>query len=219
MRDLKGAYGDSQLHDVDASYDLTPSGRGGLELAARGDFNLAELRNQLKAEFISERTAKIAASIDELDGRSRVDLTVKRAANEPLQFAGKVTLDKARLRYDDYALSEIKGEIAFSPKEIKGEKIRAQLRGAPVQLQLALNDYGADDGTFDLGVESTGVRAGVITQILLDQGSLNDPGIIRGAVRYRGALARQEQTQVHRRFGIGQRPADGETALAAAARA
>ncbi|MGZ8495089.1 MAG: AsmA family protein, partial [Candidatus Binatia bacterium] len=72
VRDLKGAYGDSQLHDVDASYDLTPSGRGGLELAARGDFNLAELRNQLKAEFVSERTAKIAASIDELDGRSRV---------------------------------------------------------------------------------------------------------------------------------------------------
>ncbi|HSQ12174.1 MAG TPA: AsmA-like C-terminal domain-containing protein [Candidatus Deferrimicrobium sp.] len=193
VRDLKGAYGDSQLHDVDASYDLTPSGRGGLELAARGDFNLAELRNQLKAEFVSEHTAKIAASIDELDGRSRVDLTVKRAANEPLQFAGKVTLDKARLRYDDYALSEIKGEIAFSPKEIKGEKIRAQLRGEPVQLQLALNDYGADDGTFDLGVESTGVRAGVITQILLDQGSLNDPGIIRGAVRYRGALAHKSR--------------------------
>ena len=193
VRDLKGAYGDSQLHDVDASYDLTPSGRGGLELAARGDFNLAELRNQLKAEFVSEHTAKIAASIDELDGRSRVDLTVKRAANEPLQFAGKVTLDKARLRYDDYALSEIKGEIAFSPKEIKGEKIRAQLRGAPVQLQLALNDYGADDGTFDLSVESTGVRAGVITQILLDQGSLNDPGIIRGAVRYRGALAHKSR--------------------------
>ena len=193
VRDLKGAYGDSQLHDVDASYDLTPSGRGGLELAARGDFNLAELRNQLKAEFVSEHTAKIAASIDELDGRSRVDLTVKRAANEPLQFAGKVTLDNARLRYDDYALSEIKGEIAFSPKEIKGEKIRAQLRGAPVQLQLALNDYGADDGTFDLGVESTGVRAGVITQILLDQGSLNDPGIIRGAVRYRGALAHKSR--------------------------
>lgn len=193
VRDLKGAYGDSQLHDVDASYDLTPSGRGGLELAARGDFNLAELRNQLKAEFVSEHTAKIAASIDELDGRSRVDLTVKRAANEPLQFAGKVTLDKARLRYDDYALSEIKGEIAFSPKEIKGEKIRAQLRGAPVQLQLALNDYGADEGTFDLSVESTGVRAGVITQILLDQGSLNDPGIIRGAVRYRGALAHKSR--------------------------
>ena len=114
---------------------------------------------------------------------------MKRGANEPLQFAGKVALDNARLRYDDYALSEIKGEIAFSPKEIKGEKIRAQMSGAPVQLQLALTDYDADDGTFDLGVESTGVRAGVIAHLLLDQGSLNDPGIVRGAVRYRGAFA------------------------------
>lgn len=189
VRDLKGAYGDSQLHDVDASYDLTPSGRGGLELAARGDFNLAELRNQLKAEFVSERAVKIAASINELDGRSRVELTVKRGANGPLQFAGKVALDNARLRYDDYVLSEIKGEIAFSPKEIKGEKILAQMSGAPVQLQLALSDYGTDDGTFDLGVESAGVRAGVIARLLLDQGSLNDPGIVRGAVRYRGAFA------------------------------
>lgn len=188
-RDLKGAYGDSQLLDVDGSYDLTPSGRGGFELAARGDFNLAELREQLKGEFISESVGKIVASIHELDGRSRVDLTLTRMASEPLQFAGKVALDNARLRYEDYALDEIKGELAFSPKEIKGEKIRAQLSGSPVQLQLTLKDYAADGGSFDLGVESGGVRAGVITRLLLSQGTLNDPGIVRGAVRYRGAFA------------------------------
>jgi uncharacterized protein YhdP len=189
VRDLKGAYGDSRLDDVDGSYDLTPGGRGGLELTARGDFNLAELREQLKAEFISERVAKIAASIHELDGRSRVDLSVKSSVNEPLQFAGKVALDNARLRYEDYALSEIKGEIAFSTKEIKGEKIRAQLSGSPVQIQITLRDYAADGGSFDLGVESTGVRAGVITRLLLTQGALDDPGVVRGAVRYRGVFA------------------------------
>jgi len=189
VRDLKGAYGDSELQDVDGSYDLTPSGRGRLDLTAHGDFNLAELREQLKAEFISERAAKIAASIHELDGRSRVDLSVKGYADEPLQFAGKVALDNARLRYDDYALSEVKGEIAFSPKEIKGEKIRAQLSGSPVQLQITLKDYAADGGSFDLRVESTGVRTGVVTRLLLSQGTLNDPGIVRGAVRYRGAFA------------------------------
>ena len=189
VRDLKGAYGDSQLQDVDGSYDLTPGGRGRLDLTAHGDFNLAELREQLKAEFISEQVAKIAASVHELDGRSRVDLSVKRSANEPLQFAGKVTLDNARLRYDDYALSDIKGEIAFSPKEIKGEKIRAQLSGSPVQLQITLKDYADDGGSFDLRVESTGVRTGVVTRLLLSQGTLNDPGIVRGVVRYRGAFA------------------------------
>jgi uncharacterized protein YhdP len=189
VRDLKGGYGDSQLHEVDGSYDLTPSGRGGLDLTARGDFNLPELRDQLKAEFISDRAAKIAASISELDGRSRVELVLRRVANEPLQFAGKIALDNARMRYDDYALSEIKGEIAFSPHEIRGEKIRAQLSGSPVQLQLTLKDYASEGGTFDLGVESSGVRTGVITRLLLSQGTLNDPGIIRGAVRYRGAFA------------------------------
>lgn len=189
VRDLKGAYGDSRLTQVDGSYDLSPGGRGGMTLEVRGDFNLAELREQLKADFVSERVANIAASISELDGRSRVDLSVKRSASEPLQFAGKIQLDNARLRYDDYALSEIRGELAFSPKEIKGEKIRAQLSGSPVQLQVALRDYGADDGTFDLGVESTGVRAGTIARLLLDQGSPNDPGIVRGMVRYRGAFA------------------------------
>ncbi len=192
VRDLKGTYGDSQLRDVDASYDLTPSGRGALELSATGDFNLAELRNQLRTEFVSESAAKIVAGIHELDGRSRVDLTVKRGANEPLQFAGKVALDNARLRYDDYALSEIKGQIAFSPKEIRGEKIRAQMSGAPVQLQFALTDYATEDGTFELGVESTGVRAGVIARLLLDQGSPNDPGIVRGSVRYSGALSNKD---------------------------
>jgi uncharacterized protein YhdP len=189
VRDVKGGYGDSQLYDVDGSYNLTPSGRGGLELTARGDFNLAELRDQLKAEFISERAAKIAASVSELDGRSRVELSVKRAANEPLQFAARIALDNARLRYDEYALSEIKGEIDFSPHEIKGEKIRAQLSGSPVQLQLMLKDYETETGSFDIGVESTGVRTGVITRLLLSMGTLNDPGIVRGAVRYRGAFA------------------------------
>lgn len=189
VRGLKGAYGDSQLQGVDGSYDLSPRGRGGLDLTAHGDFNLAELREQLKAEFVSERAAKIAASIHELDGRSRVELSVKRSADEPLQFAGKVALDNARLRFDDYAFSEVKGEIAFSPKEIKGEKIRAQLSGSPVQLQITLKDYAADAGSFDLGVESAGVRAGVMTRLLLDRGGPNDPGIVRGAVRYRGAFA------------------------------
>ena len=98
-------------------------------------------------------------------------------------------MDNARLRYDDYALSEIKGEIAFSPHEIRGDKIRAQLSGSPVQLQLTVKDYDTERGSFDLGVESTGVRTGVITRLLLSQGALNDPGIVRGAVRYRGAFA------------------------------
>ncbi len=189
VRGLRGAYGDSQLQDVYGSYDLTPGGRGDLDLTVRGDFNLAELREQLKTEFFSERSAAIAASISELDGRSRVAFNLKRSADAPLQFAGKIDLDNARLLYGDYALSEIKGVLAFSQKEISGEKIRAQLSGSPVQLQLMLKDYTSETGTFDLRVESAGMRVGVITRLLLAQDSRNDPGTVRGVVRYRGAFA------------------------------
>ena len=107
---------------------------------------------------------------------------------ETAQFDGRATLEIPRLRYDDFSLSELQGEVMFTPSEIKTEKVRAQLNGSPVQLQLALKDYDRDDGTFDLGIDSPGVRAGVVTSLLLDTGTLKDPGLISGAVRYSGSL-------------------------------
>jgi hydroxypyruvate isomerase len=88
---------------------------------------LAELREQLKSGLVSETTARVATAIEELSGRGKFDLVLKRGANEAMQFDGKMALDNARLRFDVYTLSEIKGELAFTPSEIKGEKIRAQL--------------------------------------------------------------------------------------------
>jgi len=193
FHNLKGAYSDARLTDVDGRYDLTASAGGRLELQAQGDFNLAELREQMKSGLFSEAAAKFASSVAELTGRGKVNIALKRSANEAIQFDGKVALDNARLRYNDYALSEIKGEILFTPKEIKGEKIRAQLGGSPVQIQLALKDYGADEGTFDLAIDSTGVKAGVITSLLLDSGTLQDPGMVRGAVRYSGSFKNKER--------------------------
>jgi uncharacterized protein YhdP len=193
FQNLKGAYSDARLTDVDGRYDLTASAGGRLELQAQGDFNLAELREQMKSGLFSEAAAKFASSVAELAGRGKVDIALKRSANEAIQFDGKVALDNARLRYHDYALSEIKGELLFTPKEIKGEKIRAQLGGSPIQIQLALKEYGADEGTFDLAIDSTGVKAGVITSLLLDTGTLQDPGIVRGAVRYSGSFKNKER--------------------------
>jgi uncharacterized protein YhdP len=189
---IRGNYGDSRLTDVDGSYDLVPAGGGKLDLHAVGDFNLAELREQLKSAMFPAQAAKVASSVQELGGRGKADLTIKSAPDTPIQFGGKAVLDNARVRYGDYSLSEIRGELQFSPKEIKGEKIRAQLRGSPVQIQLTLSDYTSDNGAFDLTVESTDMRAGVITGLLLDTGSLQDPGIVRGLVRYRGPFLNKE---------------------------
>ncbi|HMF47976.1 MAG TPA: AsmA-like C-terminal domain-containing protein [Candidatus Saccharimonadales bacterium] len=193
--DIRGNYGDSHLTDLDGNYDLAPAGGGKMEVRAIGDFNLAELQDQLRLGLLPAG-AKLVSSVQELGGRGKADLTIKSIPNTPLQFDGKVALDNARLRYEEYSLSEIKGDLQFSPKEIKGGKIQAQLRGSPVQIQVALNDYTSDDGGFDLTVESTGMRAGVITSLLLDTGSLQDPGVVRGSVRYRGPLRRNENRRL-----------------------
>jgi uncharacterized protein YhdP len=193
IQNLKGSYGDARLSDVDGHYDMSAAAGGKFDLQAQGDFNLAELREQLKSGLVSETTARVATSIEDLSGRGKFDLVLKRGANEAMQFDGKMALDNARLRYDLYTLSEIKGELAFTPREIKGEKIRAQIGGSPIQIQVSLKDYGADDGTFDLAIDSTGVKAGVITTLLLNTGTPQDLGVVNGAVRYSGSIKNKER--------------------------
>jgi uncharacterized protein YhdP len=193
VQNLRGSYGDSNLADVDARYDLNPAAGAKFEIAARGDVNLAELRAQLRAGMLSKPAAKFAASIQELAGRGQLDLALKQSANSALEFTGKVGLDNVRARYESYALSELKGEIVFTPKDFKGENLRGQLSGAPVQIQLALKDYAGDEGAFDLAVESSNMKAGVVTSLLLSSGTPQDPGVIRGAVRYAGPFNNKDR--------------------------
>jgi uncharacterized protein YhdP len=92
---------------------------------------------------------------------------------------GRITLDGARIRLNDFPLTEVRGEIALTATEIKAEKVRALLSGSPVQIQLAVKDYATESGVFDLVVDSPGVRASVVARLLLSSGSLQDPGIVR----------------------------------------
>jgi uncharacterized protein involved in outer membrane biogenesis len=184
---FRGAYGDSRFTDVGGSYNLLPAEFGKLDVKARGEINLAELKEQIKP-LLSPPTAQLVSSVQELSGRGKVEIGLKHTPNAPLHFDGKFTLDQVRLRYDEISLSDLHGEIAFTPKEIKSERIRAQLGGSPIQIELALKDYNGGDGRFDLGIDSTGVKAGVVSRLLLDTGSVQDPGIVRGSVRYVGAF-------------------------------
>jgi uncharacterized protein YhdP len=186
VNNLKAIYGNSRFNDIDGTYDFSPGAVGKFDLQARGDVNLAELKEQFKYDWFPLETAKVASSIQELGGRAKIDLRLRRLPAGPIQFEGKATLDNARIRYDRYALSELHGEVAFTPKEIKGENIRAQLGGSPLQIQLSLKDYGSDNGQFDLAVESPGIKAGLVSSLLLDTGSPQDPGLVRGSVRYWG---------------------------------
>ena len=188
FENFRGAYGDSRFSDVDGRYHLSPEEFGKLDVKARGEINLAELKGQIKPR-LSARAAQLISSVQELSGRGKIEFGLKRAANAPLHFAGNVAVDQARFRYGEISLGDLHGEIAFTPEAIKGERIRAQLGGSPIQIQLALKDYDGDGGSFDLGIDSTGVKAGVISRLLLDTGSVQDPGIVRGSVRYAGSLS------------------------------
>ena len=189
FKNIQAAYGDARWSDINGTYDLSAANAGKLTLQARGDVNLAELKEQVRSGGIAPPADKFIASLQQLSGRSKIDLALERSPQEPLQFDGKMTLDNARLRYDEYAFSELQGDLAVTAKEIKAEIIRAQLNGSPIQIQLALKDYDSDAGTFDLGIESGGMRAGVVSHLLLETGDLRDPGVVRGALRYAGSLA------------------------------
>ncbi|HEY6997156.1 MAG TPA: DUF3971 domain-containing protein, partial [Candidatus Binatia bacterium] len=189
---FRGAYGDSRFTGLDGSYDLASGDGGKLELYTRADVNLAELKTQLTGQELAAQLAFLA-SLEELSGRSKIEVSIKRPNSQPWQFEGKMTLENVRARYNEYALNEVQGDLAFSSKDISAEKIRAQVNGSPIQAQIALKDYNTDGATFDVSVESGGVRAGMLTSLLLDTGSPRDTGIVRGAIRYTGSFANKAQ--------------------------
>jgi uncharacterized protein YhdP len=197
FQDLKGNYGQSRFADIDGSYRLFGAGRGTLQLHARGEVDLAQLREQAKQGTLSAQVAKLDSAIQgvgirDVEGKGKVDVTIYKEAESMPQLEGNIGLDGARFQLDGFSFSEIRGELAVTPAEIKAERIRALVAGSPIQMQLAFKDYSADNGTFDLTVDSTGMRAGVVTRLLLDSGSLQDPGIVRGSIHYQGALASKE---------------------------
>jgi hypothetical protein len=196
LQNFSGVYGDSRFTALAGTYDLSSSDRGKLELYTRADVNLGELKDQLTGQELAPRLRRFLASLEELDGRSRIELSVKRADAQSLQFEGQMSLDKVRGRYSEYTLNDVQGDLAFDSKDFSAEKIRAQLNGAPIQAQIAIKDYNTDDASFDLSVESGGVRAEMLTSLLLDTGSARDSGVIRGAIRYTGALANQAQRKL-----------------------
>ena len=197
FQDLKGDYGQSRFADIDGSYRLFGAGRGTLQLRARGEVDLAQFREQAKQGTLSAQVAKLDSAIQgvgirDVEGKGKVDVTIYKEAESMPQLEGNIGLDGARLQLDGFSFSEIKGEVAVTPSDIRTDKVRALVAGSPIQMKLALKDYSADNGTFDLTVDSTGMRAGVVTRLLLDSGSLQDPGIVRGSIHYQGALTSKE---------------------------
>jgi len=192
FKSLKGDYGQSRFANIDGSYRFSAEGRGALQLQARGEVDLAELRDQAKQGVLPAQLTKVISAIRDMGGKGKLDVAVYKAPDSAPRVQGAIALDSARLQFEDLSFSDVKGEIVVSPTEIKAEKVLALISGSPVQIQLTLKDYGADNGSFDLAVDSSGIRAGIVTRLLLNSGSLQDPGIVRGSLRYQGLLAGKE---------------------------
>jgi len=192
LRNLKARYGESRINDLDGSLTGPLASPSRFELHARGELDLAEFQQQLKLGWFPAQLNKFASSAQQLGGRGRVDLVMRRSRDAPLDLEGSLGLDNARLRIGDIALNEVRGELNISPSEIKSERVRAVLAAAPVQIQLTVKDYAAENGTFDLIVDSAGIKAGVVAHLLLSTGSLQDPGLVRGSVHYQGPLNETE---------------------------
>jgi uncharacterized protein YhdP len=190
--DLNGSYGNSRLNSVGGTYALRERA---LNVQASGDLDLAELREQLNSgDFPSQ--AKLISTIQELAGRGRAQVALQRVGDGPLQVTGKVGLDNAQLRKDDFFLSQVRGDLNFDGTEIKGEKISASISGSPIQIDLLLKDYVSQDAIFDLKIDSTGLKPGILTRLLLSSGSVQDPGIVRGSIRYYGMLADKDKRKL-----------------------
>jgi uncharacterized protein YhdP len=195
VKNVKGDYGRSHLTEVEGSYRGLFSDSGDLEFRAKGELNLAEVREQLKLKVFPAQAAKVSSLIKEISGQARASVTLRKAAASPWHIEGKFSLDSVRLRTEDLSLTELKGELSVSPKEVQTHKVRGLLFGSPIQLEAALKDYLSDNGSFDLAVESPGVKGGVVTRLLLESGTQQDPGTVHGSVRYRGSLASKGERQ------------------------
>lgn len=185
---LKGSYGRSPLVEVEGSQKGVLAGERLLELHVRGEADLDELREQLKLPLMPAPVVRAGGLLQDLGGKGKFRLLLRTDFASSYHYEGQLSLDNARLRVGEFALTQMGGGLSFSPRELRAEEITALLAGSPVRLQLALRDYLSDKGSFDLMVDSSGVRAGAVARVFLSSGSLQDPGMVRGAIRYQGSL-------------------------------
>jgi uncharacterized protein YhdP len=185
---LRGSYGRSPLLEVEGSQRGVLTGQKLLDLRVRGEADLDELREQLNLRLLPAQVVRAGGLLEELGGRGKFRFFWRTDFASPAHFEGQLSLENASLRAGEFALTQVRGGISFSPRELSTEGVTALLAGSPVRLQLALRDYLSDKGSFDFVVDSSGVKAGVVERVLLSAGSLQDPGIVRGVIRYQGSL-------------------------------
>ena len=193
---LRGAFGNSRVTELNGVYRGLASGSANWEARARGELDLGEMRAQLKSRLTPPPLAQIGAQIKELSGRGTFEIFLRQNAASPTYAEGRLALDNALLRVGELSLAQIKGGLTFSPKEIRLEKLSGLLAGSPLRASGSLSHYMTERPSFDLVFESSGIKAGVLSRILLSSGSPEEPGTVRGTVRYQGSFSSPEERRV-----------------------
>jgi uncharacterized protein YhdP len=195
-KNFKGLVGQSRLTEINGTHRDALSGAATLELRVKGDADLAQLSEQVRSGILPPSAAKLMASVQELSGSARLDLLLKTDFISAYQYEGTVALNSVHARLGDTTFSQLKGELLFSPMEIRSEHAGALLAGSPVQLRLIVKNFASDEGTFDLALDSPGLKASEALRLLLSLDAPQSPGIVRGGVRYQGALASPEKRKL-----------------------
>ncbi len=188
-KNFEGMYGLSRLVEIEGSQKGVLAGHSSLELRAKGEVDLPQLREQLRLGPLLPQAAKAASVLQELGGKSRFRLLLRTDFAASPHYEGQLALDNARLRIGDFTLTQVKGEVSFSPKEIRAERVTALLGGSPLLMRVTLSNYLSERSAFDLTVDSSGVKAGDALRFFLAQGSPQDPGTVRGSFHYQGSLS------------------------------
>jgi uncharacterized protein YhdP len=195
-KNFKGVVGQSRLTEINGTHRGALSGPGKLELRIKGDTELAQFSEMTRFGILPPAADKMMGAVQELGGGAKLDLTVRTDFASSYEYEGIASLDAVHARIGETALSQLKGDLLFSPTEIRAEQATALLSGSPVQLRLEVKNFAADQGTFDMAVDSAGLKASEALRLLLSLDAPQSPGVVRGAVRYQGSLNAPESRKL-----------------------
>jgi uncharacterized protein YhdP len=185
---FRGSYGRSRFDDLSGFRKADATGNDLVELRARGEADLEELHQQLKTEVFPEAARRAASQLEVLNGKAGFAVSLRTDFKSLYEYHGVLSLTDAALQTGGIALKAVNGPVRISPKEILGEKIVAAFAGSPLSVGGFVRDYASEKASFDLTVESAGLRAGAVSRLLLNTGSIEDPGTVRGWLRYQGPV-------------------------------
>jgi hypothetical protein len=192
---VSGVWGRTRIIQLAGTYDASAARSYALRLTAQGEADLGDLRDQALRGLFPAALAKPLLLPQSLEGRTKFNAVLTRAGG-PSRAEGRLDFDDVRLQWDKFAFTNVNGSIALAPEEIKTDNVHALISGSPVTIRAALKNYMEEDGLFDLTAESTGLRAGIVSLLLLEKGSMQDPGIVRGSVRYQGSFNDKRQRRL-----------------------